>query len=882
MSLLNYLRSLFARRAQMDADLDEELRAHIARQADDLERAGLSRAEAERQARIAFGAIEKAKENVREQRSAFWLETLYSDVRFGLRMLRKNPAFTAIAIVTLALGIGANTAIFSVVDAVLLRPLPYAQPDRLVTVTEASHPFDLSSRNEVAAGNFLDWRLRNQVFSEIDAALMKGFTLTGGDSPERVQCAVVSAGMLHMLGLKPALGRDFLSSDDRDGAPGVVLLSDDLWKSRYARDPKIIGQTVYLDTHPYTIIGVFPSGLNFLPDSSDAFDFWIPLQQIITPKDMHWKSSHYLNVYARLKPGVTIAQATSEMNRLAAQIKVESPDSNSGAAALVIPLQEDISGDIRPALLTLLAAVCFVLLIACANVANLLLVRATVRGKELATRVALGAGKGRLIRQLLTESVILSLAGGCAGLLVANWTRQLLLALSPNSLPQFNTIETDGRVLFFTLLISIVTGLLFGLIPALRATGLGISSALHGTTRNASPGKSTQRLRNLLIVSEIAISLVLLAGAGLTIRSFLGLRNADLGFRSDHTVTARVTIPKDKYVKDEQVVSFYDRLLEGVRATPGVESAGIISYLPLTGHTFDNSFDIVGQPARPESDRNYSQVRFIDTQYFNVLGIPLLTGRAFDEHDRLGSARSVVISQSMAKLFFAGKNPVGRHLLVYLGENQSPWEVVGVVGDVRSDIAANPLPMMYFPYAQLPYRYMVLALRTQSDFASVIAGIRTTVNSIDPDEPVYQTRTLAELIDEQLVPWRFSMTLLCVFAAMALLLAAAGIYGVMSYLVVQRTHEVGVRMALGAQSRDVLRLVVGDGAKLALLGVIAGLIASFALTRLMSNLLFNVSSNDPLTLGVVALLLSCVALAACYVPARRATKVDPTIALRYE
>ena len=807
------------------------------------------------------------------------METLWPDLRYGLRTLRKNPGFTAVAILTLALGIGANTAIFSVIDAVLLRPLPYKAPDRLVTVTEANHPYDLYSRNEVAPGNFLDWRARNQVFSEIGAFHMKGYTLTGGDSPERVQCALTSANFLHMLGLNPALGRDFQPSDDRDGAPRVVLLGDALWKSRFGSDPKILGKTIYLDTNPYTVVGVLPANLTF---PKDAAELWIPLERANSPHDMHGYSSHYLDVYARLKPGVTIAQASEEMSRLAAQIKKEQPESNSGPAALVIPLQEDLSGDIRPALLTLLAAVGFVLLIACANVANLLLVRATVRGREIATRIALGAGQGRLVRQLLIESLLLSLAGGCAGLLVAYWTRQVFLALSPNSLPQFNAIGTDGRVLLFTLLVSIATGLLFSLLPAFRGIGLELSTTLHGNTRHASSGKNSQRLRNLLVIAEIATSLVLLAGAGLTIRSFLQLRDADLGFRTDHIVTARVTIPTDKYVKDEQVASFYDRVLERVRIVPGVESLGLVSYLPLTGHNFDNSFDIVGQPAHAPDDRSYPLVRFVDPQYFGVLSIPLLAGRGFDEHDRLGAGRSMIVSQSMATRFFPGKNPLGQHLIVYMGDDQSPWQIVGIVGDVRSDIAAPAKPTMYFPYDQFPYRYMVLTVRTHTESGSVLDSVRRAVDSVDPDEPVYQARTLDELIDESLVPWRFSMTLLSVFAAMALLLAAAGIYGVMAYLVVQRTHEVGVRMALGARPRDVLRLVVTDGARLALLGVLTGLLISSALTRLMVGLLFNVSATDPTTLGFAACLLVLVALAACYIPAHRAAKVDPIVALRHE
>jgi len=882
MNLLSYLRQLFStlfHRSDADSDLDEELRLHLARHADDLELSGLSRPEAERQARIGFGSYEKSKETVREQRPGFLLETLVNDARFALRLLRKNPAFTTIAILALALGIGANTAIFSVVDAVLLRPLPYSQPDRLVTVSECSRPFDQATKNEVAPGNFLDWRTRNDVFEQIGAVSLPGYSLTGDDRPERVLGAATSAGMLRLLGLQPALGREFEASDDKYGAAPVVILTHALWKRRYAGDPQILGKTIHLGVMPYTVVGILPAGLTF-PEPD--VQLWVPLEQTIAPREMRWHASHYLDVYARLKPGVKLTQANEEMSRIAADIKLEQPESNSGAAALVLALQDDLAGAIRPALLTLLVAVCFVLLIACVNVANLLLVRATSRGKELATRIALGAGKARLIRQMLTESVLLSFAGGCAGLLVASWTRRLLLALRPESLPQFNVIETDGRVLLFTFGVSVFTGVLFGLIPALRSSAINLNPALHATSRSSTPGISTQRLGNLFVAAEIAISLVLLVGAGLTIRSFLHLRNTDLGFLSDHTVTARISIPGDKYSKDEQVISFCDRVLERIRNTPGVESAAMVSFLPLTGHNFDNSFDIVGRPPHAPDNRDYALVRFIDPQYFSVLGIPLLNGRGIGRRDRLGSSRAVVISKSLAKRFWPNGSPIGERLLVYMGEDQSAWEVVGIVGDVRTSIAEDPQPTMYFPYAQIPYRFMVLAVRTHGDPQSMIENIRNTVLTLDPDQPIYQTRTLTDLIDTNLVPWRFSMMLLCIFAAMALLLAAAGIYGVMAYLVAQRTHELGVRMALGAQSLDVLRLVVGNGAKLALIGVISGLLASLALTRLMSNLLFDVSTTDPLTFGVVALLLTAVALTACYIPARRATKVDPTIALRCE
>jgi putative ABC transport system permease protein len=882
MKLLAYLRALLStlfHRAEVDSEMDEEFRVHIAGHADDLERSGLPRTEAVRRARIAFGAYEKAKEECREERAGFWLETLWADVRFGLRMLGKNLGFTAITILTLALGIGANTAIFSVVDAVLLRPLPYTQADRLVTVSESARPNDQATRNEVAPADFLDWRDRNRVFEQIGAVSLPGYSLTGAERPERVLGAAISAGMLHMLGLRPALGREIEAADDRDGASPVVMLSHALWQRRFASDAQVIGKTIRLGRTPYTVIGVLPAGLTF-PEPDVAL--WVPLEQTIPPKDMHWRDTHYLAVYARLKPGVTLAQTREEMNGIAGQLKVENPDSSGGAGALVIALQEDMAGSIRPALLTLLAAVGFVLLIACANVANLLLVRATGRGKELAIRLALGAGKWRLVRQILTESVLLSVAGGAAGLLVASGTRHLLLLLRPQSLPQFNVIETDGRVLLFTLFVSVSTGILFGLVPALRGTGFDLQPALHSSSRNTTTGKTTQRLRNLLVVAEIAVSLVLLVGAGLTIRTFLGLRNRELGFRADHTVTARISLPSDKYSGDDQIVSFYDKVLERMRATPGVESAGMVSFLPLTGQEFDNSYDVVGRPPNPPSDTTYALVRMVDPEYFHVLGIALLRGREIEQRDRSGAPRTIVVSESMAQRCWPNANAIGEQLLVYMGEDQSPWQVVGVVKDVRTRIAADPEPTIYFPYAQMPYRYMVLAVRTHGDPRAMIETIRDTVRALDPDQPIHQMQTLTELISTTLLPWRFSMTLLGVFAAMALLLASAGIYGVMAYLVGQRTHEVGVRMALGARASDILWLVVGQGARLALLGVLVGLLASLALTRLMSNLLFGVTATDPLTFGFVALLLTLVALVACSIPARRAAHVDPTVALRYE
>ena len=867
------------RRSRVEEEMDEEFLAHIHARADDLEASGLDRSEAERRARLEFGGYQRYKEECREALGGTFLETVRQDLRFGFRALLKSPGFTAITILTLALGIGANTAIFSVVDAVLLRPLPYHEPHRLVTLFESKAPNDLSSRNGVAPGNFLDWRTQNHVFTQVGAVSLPGFNITGTDRPERVNGAALSSGMLRLLGLRPALGRDIEPADDRAESERVVVIGYALWQSRFGGDSRVIGSTLRLGTMPHTVIGVLPQGLTF---PEESVELWVPLEQTISPKDMQWRNSHYLSVYARLKPDVTLVQARDEMNRIAAEAKRANPDTNSGPGICAIPVQEDLVGDIRPVLLTLFAAVGLVLLVACANVANLLLVRATSREREMSMRRALGASTSRLVRQMLTESVLLSVAGGGAGLLVAEWVLRGLLALRPISLPRHNAIGTDWRVLAFTFAVAVGTSVVFGLIPALRAARPSLDLALRGSSRGSTSGSGALRLRNALVAGEIALSLVLLIGAGLLIQSFLRLRDGDLGFRGDHIVTARVSIPKDKYAGDPEVVGFYDRLMARVRALPGVEAAGTVSFLPLTGRNFDNSFDIVGRPPRPSSDPTYALIRFADPDYFDTLGIPLLRGRRIAESDHASAPRAVVISASMAERYWPGADPVGQHVLVYMGENPAPWEVVGVVRDVRASIADEPSPTIYFPYAQSPYRYMVLTVRTRTDPKVMIETIREATRSIDPDQPLSQVRTLDELLERTLLPWRFSTTLFGWFAALALLLGVAGIYGVVSYTTGQRTREIGVRMALGARRGDVLRLILRQGLRVSLVGVAAGLAAALYLTRFLVAQLYGVPPRDALTFAVTAAAMTAVSLAATYLPARRATRVEPVVALRCE
>ena len=882
MKLLDSIRAVATvvfRRRRAESELEEELRAHVERRAQDLERSGMTREEARRRARIEFGGGEKYKEECREAQGRLWLEAIWMDARYAVRTLRKSPGFTTVAVLTLALGIGANAAIFSVVDAVLLRPLPYSQPERLVTIFESRTANDFSSRNAAAPGNFLDWRKRSRAFEQMGAASLPGFNITGADRAERVTGAAISAGMLRMLGLRPVLGREIEESDDRWGADRVVMLGYALWQRRFGSDPAIVGKTIRLDTKAYTVIGVLPRGLTF---PEEFVELWVPLEQEITPENMAWRNSHYLDVYGRLKRGVTLAQGRAEMNEIAADLKRAYPDSNSGAGAYVAGVQEDLIGDIRPALLTLLVAVGFVLLVACANVANLLLVRATGREKEMSVRVALGAGSGRLLRQMLTESILLSTAGGAVGLLVAEWARETLLAIRPISLPRYNAIEIDGRVLLYTLGIAVATGVLFGLVPALRATWSDANAALRGRSQGASGGAGSQGLRAAFVMAEIAISLVLLIGAGLLIRSFLQLRGNELGFRMEQIVTARVSIPQEKYPEDAQVSRFYDRLLENVRAVPGVEAAGVTSFLPLTGRQFDNSFDIVGRPQQGHAGKTYALIRFVDPQYFGVLQIGILRGRGIEEGDRAGAPRAVVVSEAMARLYWPNANPIGQHVAVYMGADQSPWEVVGVVRDVRTNIATLPEPTLYFSHEQFPYRFMVLTVRTHGDPKAMVEAIRGVTATLDADQPLSQVRTMEELMERVLVPWRFSMTLLGAFAALALVLAVAGIYGVISYTVSLRTSEIGVRVVLGAQRRDVGRLILRQGIGLTLAGIALGLAAAYVLTGYLTTQLYGVRARDPLTFAAIPALLAAVALAANYVPARRAMRVDPMVALRHE
>ncbi|HEX8140372.1 MAG TPA: ABC transporter permease [Pyrinomonadaceae bacterium] len=801
------------------------------------------------------------------------MSTLWQDLRYGLRMLRKNPGFAVVAVIALSLGIGANAAIFSVVNAVLLRSLPYDDPDRLVVLRENKPP--QFPEFSVAPGNFIDWQKQNTVFEKL--AAVRGFPynlVDAGSEPERLRGARVSAGLFEMLGARPAQGRTFLAEEDQPGHDAVAILSHSLWQRRFGGDPNIVGRSISLNASSYTVIGIMPPTFQF-PDRET--EIWTPVA--FDEKQAQQHGGHYISVVGRLKPGVTLAQAQTEMSAIAARLAQAYPDTNTGWGVSLFSMQEYESREIKPALLVLLGAVALVLAVACANVANLLLARATVRQREIAIRSALGASRWRVIRQLLTESVLLAIVGGGIGLLLALWGTDLLLALAPENLPRVKGGTLDMRVLLFTGLITIVTGLIFGLVPALQSSRPNLNETLKEGGRGTTGGQG--RVRSLLVVTEVALALVLLVGAGLLIRSFYRLQQVNPGFNPKNALAVSVSLPAKKYGEEEQQAAFFTELIERVSTLPGVVAVGATQSLPIQGD-YVLSFNIEGRPPDAPGTEPSTNYYAVSRDYFRAMGIPLLRGRLFTEQDKKDAPRVCVINETMAKKFFPGEDPIGKRLNVTNGPERFR-EIVGIVGDVKQYGLDQPTTAQtYEPYLQTPFSGMTLIVRTEGNPVAFGGSVRSQVLSIDKDQPVSRIRPLEQIVAESMARQRFAMLLLGIFAVVALILAAVGLYGVMAYSVTQRTHEIGVRMALGAQQRDVLKLVVGQGMILALVGVVIGLVASFALTRVMTTLLFNVSATDPLTFLVIPVLLTLVALVASLIPARRAMKVDPMIALRYE
>jgi predicted permease len=866
-------------RGRAEAELDEEIRAHLELETEQNIESGMSPEEARYAALRAFGNVALSKEDSRTMWGLRWLMTLWQDVRFGARTLAKNPGFTAVAVIALALGIGANSAIFSVVNTVLLRPLPYKEPGRLVMVWEKGNA-DEFPINSTSAANFIDWRDQNQVFEGVSVMGRASFNLTGVGEPVRVDGRRVSANLFHILGVEPQLGRGFLPEEDAPGAGRVVILSHGLWQRRFGSDPGAVGTPLTMNGRSYTVVGVMSPQFEF-PSRQD--ELWVPIA--FGTQEAANRGNNSYEVLGRLKPGVSLEQAQSEMNVITARLKRQYPDVVKSDASVVVSLHEQRVGDIKTALLVLLGAVVFVLLVACANVANLLLARAAVRRKEIALRVALGAGRLRLVRQFLTESVLLASLGGVAGLLLSFWGVNLLKAFIPENLSEAKAISVDARVLVFTLLVSLLTGLIFGLAPATQASNLDLNEMLKEGGRDSSSGKGGNRVRGLLVVMEVAVSLVLLVGAGLLINSFLRLRNLDPGFRTDNLLTMSVVLPQQKYPDHARRAAFFSELTSRVESLPGVRSAAVTNWIPLImqGDTFGVSVE--GRPDPGPDKRPDVVTRVVSPGYFNTMGIQVLRGRQFDERlDRADSMPAAVVSETTARRLWPGEEPLGKRLQPGDSDPKGWIEVVGVVKDVRQfDLTAEPRLQMYLPYVQ--FEWFVprqLVVKTEVEPTSLAAAVRKTVWELDKDQPVSDVRTMEDVLSDSIARQRFSTLLLGIFAALALALAAVGIYGVMSYTVAQRTREIGIRMALGAQAGSVLRLMLRQGLKLASAGVVLGLAGALLLTRLMSSMLFGVSATDPLTLVTISLVLVGVALLACYIPARRAAKVDPLSALRYQ
>ena len=808
------------------------------------------------------------------------MSTLLHDLRFAIRVLAKSPGFTIIAVLTLALGIGANTAIFSVVNGVLLRPLPFKDPSRLMIIAEKS-PFPVIS---TSFENFSDWRDQSSSFERMQAVRSAAITLTGAGEPERLNVQMATAGLFETLGINAQIGRTFLPEEDRAGGTPVALLSYALWQRRFGGSMEILNKPINLDTRPYTVVGVLPAGFQILQPA----DVWVPFAPwaATLPQDRNWHPG--IIALGRLKPGVTQEQANTEMIGITKRLEQQYPDYNTGTSASVMSLQEQIVQNSRPALLLLLGAVSFVLLIACVNVANLLLARAAVRGREVAIRTAMGAVRSRVIRQLLTESVILSLLGGVFAILLAWASLGPLLKLAAGSVPQGSSISLDPWVLSFTLLVAVVTGVLFGIVPALRTTRLDLRETLNEGTRGSTAGPGQHRLRGALVAMEIALAMLLLIGSGLLLRSFQRMQEVPPGFQADHLLVADIPLSPTAYAKPEQRYEFFDRLVERAKTLPGVRSAAAASFLPVSGGGSIIHFNITGRPPKSPKEFIAAGYRTITPSYLETLGVPLLQGRLFTYADNDKAPAVVIINASMAHMFFPNENPLGKRLqLGALPDQQVPtMEIVGVVGDVRPGVGLDPQSEMYLPYRQadliLPVFQLSVVLRTAGDPLTETSALRSALAQIDPNQPLVKVRTMEDNMATTVAQPRFRAWLIGIFAALALLLAAVGVYGVMAYTVTQRTIEIGVRVSMGAQPGEIFRIIVGEGLRLALAGVAVGLVAAFALTRLLRTFLFGISAYDPATFLTVSVLLTLVALAASYFPARRATQVDPLVALRYE
>ena len=809
------------------------------------------------------------------------MDRIFQDIRYGIRSLAKRPAATLVALVTLALGIGVNTAIFSAVDSILLRPLPLKDPERLVSIWEQGLAQGIN-QNEVAPANFFDLRNQSQAFEGIGAHGPQDINLTGDAEPERLNGELVTANVFSILGVDPVLGRTFLPEEDIPGQHQVVVLSERLWQRRFNRDPSIVNRNITLNGKSFTVVGVMPRGF-FYPERET--ELWIPWA--MEPEQASGRGDHYLRLIGRLKPGATLQQANADVQSIAGRLAAEYPKTNEGLTFIVNSLHRDYVGDLRLPILILFAAVGLVLLIACANVANLLLAQATTRRREIAIRIALGARRWTIVRQLLIESLLLAGAGGLFGVLGAVWGVEALAKLLPESLSKLQTVSVDARVFLFTLSVSVLTAVVFGGVPALIAARAKPGETLSDVARDTGGGLSGRHVRRMLVVSEVALAVVLLVGAGLLIRSFQILRRVETGFTTENLLTMRMVLPMPKYAKQEARRAFYDEMLRRVKELPGVESAGVITFLPLSFNGMNFSFSVEGQSSPGDMKLPFALYRVVSPDYFSAMSIPLQRGRFFGAHDNADSQPVILISRRLAEQTWPGEDPVGKRLKIGPLDSPNAWlTVVGVVGNVRQvGLYGDPRMDLYVPYAQERRVFIAprdLVLRTKGDATAVAGAVRQAVWSVDKDQPVSHVRTMDQVFSAAISQERFQALLLGLFAALALVLACIGLYGVISYAVAQRTHEIGVRMALGARPRDVLRLVLRQGMSLTIVGLVLGIAIGSVATRFLSDLLYGVTARDPLTFVGVPILLLLVAFLACYIPARRATRIDPLVALRYE
>ena len=878
MWLKNALRN-WRRRQRVDAELDEEVRGYAAMVAEEKIRGGADAHEARREANMELGGVEQVKQQTREARAGHFLETLWQDVRYGARMLGKNRGFTLVAVLTLALGIGANTAIFSVIDAVLVRPLPYPAPDRLMMVYQDA-PHKGIATTGLSYPNFQDWRRDAHSFEDLVAMRTSQFALSGAGEATHVIAGAVTSEYFSMFQVTPILGRAFEPSDDGPGAREVAVLSERLWRSQFGADPSLVGKTIQLEQRRFTVIGIVPG--NFRPQIPDARAvLWVPLlQDSIAGQLYQRRGGHYLRAAGRLKAGVAMPRAQSELESIENALQKQFPTDNEGWDAKIIPLQEDLAGNFRVTLLVLLGAVGLVFLIACANVASLEMVRATARQREVAIRSVLGAGRARLLQQFLTECILIGLAGGAAGLLAAYATVQGFTSWLPADLPRINEIHVNGDVLAFGLALAILAGVVLGIAPAWRPRGEGLADTLkEGSRSGEDAGRRT--LRSTFVVVEMALAVALLIGAGLLVRSFERLANLNPGFNPNNLLTGAVSLDYSQYATSEKLIAFYNQTLARTKSLPGAQGSAVAVPLPLASGYINLGFQIDGRPQLAQSQEPTANLVMVSPNYFSVMQIPLLHGRELSEADSESSPKVCLLSQTVARTVFGEENPLGKRITIGYPTNATR-EIVGVVGDVKDmSLASSDAGQVYVPFVQNPLGGIGVAIRARSKPAQLSSAVRSEFHAIDPSLPV-EIEPMSAVIGESITEPRFRTALLGLFGVVALLLAAIGIYGIISYNTGLRTREIGIRMALGAQRSDVVRMIVGQVFLLAASGVALGLAASFGLTRFLKSLLFQVSAIDATTYALVAVAMIAVALAACYVPARRAMRVDPMVALRYE